>query len=108
MNDATESVAQEVTATPPATSAQRPAFAKDFPHSAAIETLLDAFEKGNYAYVKTAAEKLRTTSEDPEEKSAAQELLQRLRPDPLAIKLLLAAVGLLAVLTIWTYATHHH
>lgn len=89
-------------------SSQRPEFAKDFPNSTAVDTLLDAFEKGNYAFVRSESEKILATAEDPEEKKAAAEMLARLRPDPLAIKLLLGAISLLVVLTIWTYASHHH
>jgi len=111
MNEATEASDQKTDSGQsknPEKATQRPAFAKDYPTNATIDTLLEAFEKGNYAYVRSTSEKIIASSDDAEEKMAAKELLLRLRPDPLAVKLLLGAICLLFLLTVWTFTTHHH
>lgn len=109
-----------------------PSFAKSFPDHPAVESLVVAFEQGNYASVREGAKKiLEQTNEragksakseksdtqlhprpsGPEERdairSAARDILQRTEPDPLAVYMVLGAVLLLAFLSIW-YWSHPH
>jgi hypothetical protein len=112
-----------------------PSFAKSFPDHPAVESLVVAFEQGNYASVREGAKKIleqtneragksakSATSEksaallhpqpkSPEERdairSAARDILQRTEPDPLAVYMVLGAVLLLAFLSIW-YWSHPH
>ena len=90
-----------------APSAPRPAFAKDFPRDPELDRLVALFELGNYAAVRTDAERLASTTKDGDVKKAARELLLRLKPDPLALYLVAIAAGLLVVLAGW-YWTHPH
>lgn len=109
-----------------------PSFAKSFPAHPAVESLVLAFEQGNYASVREGAKKiLEQTNEragksakseksdaqlhprpsGPEERdairSAARDLLRRTEPDPLAVYMVLGAALLLAFLSIW-YWSHPH
>lgn len=109
-----------------------PGFAKSFPDHPAVEALVLAFERGNYASVREGAKALLEPSSKPATKSpdakkgdelphplppgpeerdairgAARELLRRTEPDPLAVYMVLGAVVLLAFLSIW-YWSHPH
>lgn len=109
-----------------------PGFAKSFPDHPAVEALVLAFEKGNYASVREGAKALLEQSSKPVKKSpdaekgdelphplppgpeerdairsAARELIRRTEPDPLAVYMVLGAVALLAFLSIW-YWSHPH
>lgn len=84
-----------------------PAFARSFPRDAALERLVEAFERGNYALVRAGAERLVKSTDEDDVRRAARELVRRTRPDPLAVGLLVAAFGLLAFLSLW-YWSHAH
>lgn len=106
-----------------------PSFAKSFPAHPAVESLVLAFEQGNYASVREGAKKLLEQTNEragksaksaallhpqprgPEERdairSAARDLLRRTEPDPLAVYMVLGAALLLAFLSIW-YWSHPH
>ncbi|NUQ75985.1 MAG: hypothetical protein HUU21_20790 [Polyangiaceae bacterium] len=109
-----------------------PGFAKSFPDHPAVEALVLAFERGNYASVREGAKALLEQSSKPAKKvskssegdelphplplsaeerdalrSAARELIRRTEPDPLAVYMVLGAVVLLAFLSIW-YWSHPH
>lgn len=82
-----------------------PAFAQKYPRDAELDALLDAFDRGNYALVREGTQKIISTSKDPAVRRAAEDLLRRLDPDPLARYMLLAACLLLVFFSLW-YFTH--
>jgi hypothetical protein len=79
----------------------RPRFARDFPRNAALDALVEAFARGDYARVRGEAPELERTADEPEVKRAARVLVDRTRPDPLAVALLLVTAALLVVLSGW-------
>jgi len=80
----------------------RPSFAKDFPRTPEVDTLVDDFARGDYARVRAQAPRLERGAEDLEVKRAARTLVQRTNPDPLALILLgLAALLLVALAGFW-------
>lgn len=84
---------------------QIPAFAKDFPPDPALDALVDLFEQGNYAAAREKAEALKKSTESASVRSAADEILRRMKPDPLALYLVALSAALLAALAGW-YWTH--
>jgi hypothetical protein len=84
----------------------RPTFLLDFPHDPELEALITAFEIGNYARVRELAPRLIERSDNPEVKAAAQELLDRIEPDPLVKFLLAIAVALFVAVVAITYHSH--
>jgi hypothetical protein len=78
-----------------------PAFARTFPKSADLDALVEAFARGDYAQVRARGPALERSSDDPGIKRAARMLVERTRPEPLAVALLVIAIVLLAVLAIW-------
>ena len=91
-----------------ATGAERPAFHAWFPRNEELQTLVRAFEVGNYALVRERAPKLAQSAESEKVRAAARELLARIEPDPLMKYLLLAATLLLVFLAFYAYRTHGH
>ena len=85
---------------------ERPAFLLGFPEDPELERVMQAFELGNYAFVRKAAPELAEKTTDPKVRAAAEELARRIEPDPLVKVLLGLAVGLLVLLTFWAYKTH--
>lgn len=83
-------------------------FTESFPNDARLREVVEAFEQGRYRDVQRLAPQLIDTTDDPDVKRSAAEVLQRLVPDPLAGKLLTATAVLLALLTAWVYLTHNH
>jgi hypothetical protein len=84
-----------------------PRFARNFPDDPELRALVEAFERGAHNLVRDRAPKLAQQTSDPEVARAALELHRRLDPDPLAVKLLLASIGLLIFLSAWAYHTAH-
>ncbi|HEY1696021.1 MAG TPA: hypothetical protein VGG39_27830 [Polyangiaceae bacterium] len=82
-------------------SGRQPSFASGFPASPELEALVDAFARGDYATVRAEAPKLEKASGDEAIRTAARTLVERTEPDPLAVRLLLAAGVLLVVLAGW-------
>lgn len=80
------------------TEPERPLFARDWPASPDLDRLLDAFERGNYAYVRAEAPRVAERASDPAVKAAALDLRKRIDPAPLAGILIFVAIGLLVVL----------
>jgi hypothetical protein len=80
---------------------RRPRFARDFPREAALDVLVEAFERGDYAQVRKAAPELEKTATDEAVKAAARTLVERTEPDPLAVRLLLLTGALLVAFTAW-------
>jgi hypothetical protein len=83
----------------------RLAFARGFPSHARLDALLDAFARGNYRHVRAEAPKLIDSSEPEDVRAAARVVLERTRPDPLAVVLLGLTALLLAFLTAY-WAVH--
>lgn len=86
---------------------QIPAFALGFPADPELDTLIAAFEQGDYARVRREAPALVQSTESAAVRKAARELLKRLEPDPIAVYLLAGAALLLTFLAFW-YWTHPH
>lgn len=82
-----------------------PLFAQRYPHDEQLDALLVTFERGDYAAVREGAQKLLASDAKPAVRQAAEDLLRRLEPDPLARYLLGGSVLLLMFFTIW-YFTH--
>ena len=82
-----------------------PPFAANYPRDEALDALLVMFDKGNYAAVREGAQKLLQSDAKKAVKQAAEDLLRRLEPDPLAHYMLGISVLLLAFFSIW-YFTH--
>jgi len=81
--------------------ASRPAFARDFPRSPALDALVEAFARGDYASVRSGAPGVEQSSEDEAVKRAARTLVERTQPDPLAVALLGVAALLFLVFAVW-------
>ncbi len=95
---------------PPAEDQGRPArpqFLRGFPDDPELKTLVEAFERGNYRYVRDEAEKLAQRTASRAVREAARELRRRVDPDPLAQLLLVLALLLFAFLLLWTYSQGH-
>jgi hypothetical protein len=81
-----------------------PAFSRDFPRSPALDALVEAFARGDYARVRAEAPEVERATDDEAIKRAARTLVERTRPDPLAVALLALAAVLFAVLAAWAIA----
>lgn len=92
-----------MTALPP----RRPEFLDAFPDSPDLGEVVRAFEAGDYARVRATAPALATASADPEVRAAAADLLRRIEPDPLAVRLVLFTGALLAFLALYAYLGSH-
>jgi hypothetical protein len=79
----------------------RPIFAHAYPPDPELDRLLDQFQRGDYATVRTASVDLAARTSDPAVARAARDLRKRLDPDPLALYLLGLTLALLAFLTAW-------
>lgn len=78
-----------------------PLFAEGFPRDPALDALVDAFARGDYARVRREAPKLLATAESDDIKRAVRTLVSRTSADPLAVVLLALTGVLLVVLTAW-------
>jgi hypothetical protein len=94
-------------AAPPPSAPQIPAFALGWPRDEALDSLVVAFEAGDYARVRREAPALARTTDDDAVRRAARELRRRLDPDPVAVYMLMAAAALLVFLAGW-YWLHPH
>jgi hypothetical protein len=79
-------------------AARIPSFARDYPRAPELDSLVDAFARGDYARVREAAPRLAASSTDDRVRAAARELHERTRPDPLAVALLAITAALLVAL----------
>lgn len=77
---------------------ERPRFAKSFPKHEALDALVDAFQRGDYARVRAGTPAL---ANDPDEavRAAASELRARTEADPFAKLALVLTLALLVWLT---------
>jgi hypothetical protein len=81
----------------------RPRFILSMPDDPMLEPLIEAFERGDYAYVRKQAQRVIDANSNPDVKAAAGELRRRIDPDPLVVLLLLLSLGLFGFLVLWTY-----
>ena len=86
----------------------RPQFASDYPHDPALEALLEAFEAGNFAYVRREAERVASATDDEQVSAAARDLKRRISPDRASIALLVLGVLLLLKLFHHYIGLQHH
>ena len=75
-----------------------PAFAARFPRHPDLDRLLQAFEAGNFAYVRREAPRLAKRTDDAKVRAAAQELRRRIDPEPTSMFLWALGVALLLFL----------
>jgi hypothetical protein len=85
---------------------ERPTFLLDYPSDPELERLVQAFELGNYAYVREHAPLLAEKGKEPRVRAAAGELARRIEPDPLVKLLLAMSLALFLALALWAFATH--
>ena len=78
-----------------------PPFAQGFPKGPEVDALLQAFNDGDYRQVQTLARQTLRESKDPAVRDAANVLLNRLRPDPIAVVAIVVTALLLLFLTLW-------
>lgn len=79
-----------------------PNFARDFPRHPALDDLVGAFTRGDYASVRAGAQTIASDAAAPADvKDAARALADRTKPDPSAKLLFLFAAALLVFLTAW-------
>ena len=86
---------------------ERPRFVLSFPSDPELDRLVAAFERGDFAAVRSGALPLAERADDERVRDAALELRRRIDPDPLIRYLLLASVILLVVLVLHAYAHKH-
>jgi hypothetical protein len=82
-----------------------PSFARDFPRVPELDGLVEAFVRGDYARVRADAPKVEQASSDDAVRAATRTLVDRTKPDPLAVLLLSLTAGLLLVFLGW-WAVH--
>jgi hypothetical protein len=86
---------------------RKPAFAQGFPDDAALNELVEAFVRGDYARVRAEAPKLAESSESDAVKKAARELRARIEPDPLAMGMMIVTGVILLALSLYWIANAH-
>jgi hypothetical protein len=91
----------------PEADERRPSFARQFPPDAALDELVLAFARGDYARVRSEAPRLVAQTSDPRVAAAARELSQRIAPDPLALLLIALTAALLVFLSAWAWLRGH-
>ena len=78
------------------TQPRRPSFAQQFPQAPELDVLVDAFARGDYRHVRSEGPRLAKSTDDPEVRKAAETLVERTKPDRLAVGLV-ALTGILLV-----------
>ncbi len=78
--------------------ARVPLFAQDFPHTPELDALVETFARGDYADVRERASTLAASTDDVHVRASALMLIDRTRPEPLAVALLGLAAALLVAL----------
>ncbi len=76
-----------------------PAFASEFPRAPALDALVDAFARGDYAHVRAEGPRLAESTDDAAVREAARTLVERTKPDRLAVGLLVVTAVLLVTMT---------
>jgi CHASE3 domain sensor protein len=84
-----------------------PDFARDYPDDPALEALVVAFARGNYAAVRAGSKKLEGETTDETIRAAARELRARTGADGTMVALfVIASIGLVAVWLYWIVKAH--
>ncbi len=78
-----------------------PLFARDFPKDAELEALVLAFDRGDFGHIRVEAPKVIASAEDPKVREAAETLLARTKPDPLALVFYVLTVALVTYLSVY-------
>ncbi|MEM1029314.1 MAG: hypothetical protein AAGN82_03140 [Myxococcota bacterium] len=84
---------------------RRPAFALTYPRHAALDELIDAFEAGEFAYVREQAPRLAAADVEAPVRDAARDLRRRIDPEPTAVYVW--ALGLALVLFLYLFYVSH-
>lgn len=79
---------------------ERPAFAAQYPDDPSVTALVAAFERGDYRAVHAGALAL-AKHEDPRVRAAADDLRERITPDPAARWLLFVAAFLVLATVVY-------
>jgi hypothetical protein len=78
-----------------------PAFARAFPEDPALTALVDAFSRGDYAFVRQGTLELEQRAGQDEIRHAARLLRARTRPAPASAALIGLSALLLILLSVW-------
>ncbi|MEN9580511.1 MAG: hypothetical protein RJA70_3520 [Pseudomonadota bacterium] len=82
---------------------ERPAFLLGFPADSELDTLVAAYERGDFLFVRENAARVINDATNEHVKRAANELRRRIDPDPLVVTMLSLAGALLLFLIVWAY-----
>ncbi len=86
-----------------------PPFALAFPRDPVLDALVDAFARGDFGRVRADAPGVIAAAASPEVRAAAEELVARTRPDPLAKWFFALAAALLVFLSAyWEWKAGGH
>ncbi len=78
-----------------------PLFARDFPKDAALDSLVGAFDRGDFGHIRVEAPKVIASAKDPKVREAAETLLARTKPDPLALVFYVLTLALVTCLSVY-------
>lgn len=86
---------------------KRARFLDAFPEHEGLSRAVSAFENGNYAEARALCDQLLEREEDDEVRDATRDLVRRMQPDRLIVKILWASFALLALVVLWVYSHGH-
>lgn len=87
---------------------ERPPFLLNFPKDPKLDLLVQAYEAGNFRYVRSHAAQLIAETDNPEVRKAAEQLRRRIDPHPLVVTMLAIAIVLFSFLVVWAYTAASH
>lgn len=82
---------------------RRPSFAERYPRDPALESLVEAFARGDFGHVRTEAPKLAASTDDEIVRAAALDLRARIEPEIATKWVFAGTAALLAFLVAWFY-----
>jgi|GEM_PF-3181943 len=82
---------------------ERAGFLAGFPEDSSLAPAVAAFERGDYRSTRRICTELLERDLDPDVHDAARELLKRLEPDRLVLRVLWGSFVLLALIALWAY-----
>ncbi len=83
----------------------RPAFTREFPRDPELDALVATFTAGDFGRLRSEAARVIASSQDDAVKRAAESLVTRTKPDPMAALLVGVTAVLLLALSAW-WMTH--
>lgn len=83
-----------------------PGFADAYPRHPKLDELVEAFERGDYAYVRREGLVLKGSTHDPRVRDAAEDLIRRTGPSRAMLAFLFFTLLLLLALA-WYWTAHH-